>query len=142
MKPWTKGAIYKLRLALFCTSKIGIIQESHGVNSRCESLYFPHSFTLLFLTSVSKQRIIHILVEVILSIKKSRATSGHIKNWNLVLSFLSIGYYFLGNREVHIPWFYVVLLYFILPSQESSPCVPSPGYASFLSSYSHAKIKN
>lgn len=127
----------------FCTSKTGLIPEAHGGNSSCESLSSPHPFTLLLLTSVSKWRISHARAEVILSVEKSRETSGHIQNGKLVeaLIFLFIGYYFLDKIEALFHCFYVVLIFSMLPPQGLSPSTLSPGYAPFLSSCSHSKIQ-
>ena len=96
-----------------------------------------------FSPPVSKWRISHTLVEIILSIEKSGVASGHNQNRNLVqaLIFIFIGYHFPNNRKAHIPCFYVVLIFSILPPQGLLPSILSPGYTSFLLSYSNAEIQ-
>ena len=56
---------------------------------------------------VSKWRVSHAQVEVILSIKKSGETSGHIQNGKLAQGLISIfvGYYFLDKTEALVHFF-------------------------------------
>ena len=88
IKSQIKKDVYKQTGSGFIQAKLTFIQEAHGGNSRCESLYSPHSFTLLFLTLVPKWRLSHTLVEVIVSIEKGGATSSHIQNGNLVQALI------------------------------------------------------
>ena len=92
----------------------GLTQEARGGNSSCEPLSSLDPCTWQLLTRVLKWRVSLAQAEVILSIRKSRETSGHIQNGKLPQGpiFIFVGYYFLDKTEALVHFFFLMWFQF------------------------------